>query len=312
MTLVDGSSKIIGIELGGTKSIAVLARGPKILDRHIFRTTTPSDTIAQLKKIIATWHETHCVAAIGIASFGPIRVDHEASDYGAMLATPKVGWSGTTVAQHLIHGLDLPWIIDTDVNAAALAEMRWGAGQDLASLCYLTVGTGLGGGLLLDGHPVHGALHPEIGHIKLRRQADDNFEGVCPFHGDCAEGLLSGPAIEARFGQPGRDINSNDPGWQIIAADLAELIASIALLASPQRILVGGGVGLGRPVILDAARKHILPILNGYLPFITEESVATYIMAPALGADAGPLGAVALGESALEFQFRREQERRSV
>lgn len=229
-----------------------------------------------------------------------------------MLATPKVGWSGTTVAQRLVHGFELPWIIDTDVNAAALAEMRWGAGDGLASLCYLTIGTGLGGGLLIDGQPVHGALHPEIGHIKLRRQAGDSFQGVCPFHGDCAEGLLSGPAIEARFGQPGQDVKSDDPRWQIIAADLAELIASIAFLASPQRILVGGGVALGRLGLLDAARKHILPILNGYLPFITEKSVGTYIMAPALGSDAGPLGAIALGESALEFKFRREQERQSV
>jgi fructokinase len=312
MTETSAPPGIVGIELGGTKSIVVLARGPTILARQTFPTTTPNETFDAIRAVINAWLETYRVSAVGIASFGPIRIDEQASDYGTMLATPKAGWSGAVVAQRLMHGLDLPWAIDTDVNAAALAELQWGAGQGLASLCYLTIGTGLGGGLVVNGRPIHGALHPEIGHLKLRRQTGDSFDGICPFHGDCAEGLLSGPAIEARFGRPGQHVDSNDPRWQFVAADLAELIATITLLASPQRILIGGGVGLGQPALINAAMGNVLLILNGYLPHITQESIATYIMAPALGADAGPLGAVALGETAVGCRHRREQQRPSI
>jgi fructokinase len=302
---------ILGIELGGTKSIVALARGGNILERRVVPTSRPEETCDGLREAVRAWRGEIEIAAVGIASFGPIRVDSCASDYGTMLATPKPGWEGTLIAERLIEGFPVPWLLDTDVNAAALAEAHWGAGKNLSSLAYLTIGTGLGGGLVIGDQPVHGALHPEIGHIKLRRQSGDHFDGICPFHGDCAEGLLSGPAIQARFGMPGEDVDECDPRWQIVAADLGELIATISLVSSPQRILVGGGVGLGRSALFDAVRAYVLQILNGYLPHVTPGSVGTYIMAPALGADAGPLGAIALGETALKRNLCRDQQGRT-
>jgi len=301
MTTADPSSPVVGIELGGTKSVAVLARDNKIVHRQVIPTSNPDDTFAALREAMLAWKQSMNVAAIGIASFGPVRVNTAAADYGTMLATPKAGWQGAIIAERLTHGFDVPWLLDTDVNAAALAEARWGAGRGLASLCYLTIGTGVGGGLVIGGRPVHGALHPEIGHVKLRRQADDPFAGMCPFHGDCAEGLLSGPAIHARFGLPGECVDAEDERWKIVAGDLAQLIAMISLSASPERVLVGGGVGLGRGALLTSVREQVLAILGGYLPHVTPDTVDSFIMAPALGADAGPLGAVALGLDALKL-----------
>lgn len=301
-------STIAGIELGGTKSIAVLARNGKIFDQTAVATSAPDETLLELRNILLAWHASEMLDAVGIASFGPVRVDLSANDYAMMLATPKAGWEGTRIADRLLEGIDAPWAIDTDVNAAALAELRWGAGKGLTSLCYLTIGTGVGGGLVINGQPVHGALHPEIGHIKLRRAAGDYFEGVCPFHGDCAEGLLCGPAISARFGMAGETVAADDPQWLFVAADLAQLVANIALVASPQRILIGGSVGLGRVLLLEPVRTQVLSILDGYLPHVTPGSVQSFITSPTLKADAGPLGAIALGQRAIELNLRHTQQ----
>jgi fructokinase len=295
-----GGDLIAGVELGGTKAVALLAHGRAVVARSRFPTTTPDETLAMLRRQLAEWQARYGFAALGIASFGPIRLNPEAPDYGCMLATPKPGWSGAQVAQTLAGGLNCPWQIDTDVNAAALAEWCWGAGQGLNSLCYLTIGTGVGGGILQGGRPLHGALHPEVGHMRLRRAPGDKFIGTCPFHGDCIEGLISGPALQARFGVAGEQVAESDPSWAFVAHDLAELIGALALTISPQKVLVGGGIGMGRSFLLDLVREQFVEALGGYLPHLTRTEAQTFIMHPALGGDSGPLGAISLGQVAFD------------
>jgi fructokinase len=289
-----------GVELGGTKAIAVLAREAEIIEQVTLPTSGPDETLGALSRRLRDWAGSHALSALGIASFGPIRLDASAPDYGRMHATPKPGWSGARVAELLTAGLECPWLIDTDVNGAALAEYRWGAGRGTASLCYVTVGTGVGGGLVIEGRTVRGAMHPEIGHLRLRRLAGDRFAGTCPFHGDCIEGLIAGPALAVRLGGDPALVPDHDSRWEGVASDLAELAAAILLTTSAQRILVGGGVGLGQPVLLDRARVLLVERQGAYLPFLDAASVQAILRAPALGERAGPLGAIALAMAAVD------------
>ena len=291
-------NRYAGIELGGTKAIAVLAQGDAIVERHSIPTGEPIATLSELRAILDDWAATAPLAGLGIASFGPIQLDPRDPKFGQILATPKPGWTGAPVAALLGEGLGCPIAIDTDVNGAALAEYRWGAAVGCDSLCYLTIGTGLGGGLLIGGQPVHGAMHPEIGHIRLRRVAGDTFPGTCPFHGDCIEGLVSGPALAARFGIDPATASDDDPIWHHVAADIAELCCAILLTTSARRILFGGSVALSRAFILPWVREIVVAQLESYLPFLTPVSVCEIIQPAGLGADAGPLGAIALALAA--------------
>lgn len=291
---------VAGVELGGTKSVALLARGREIVRRAQCPTTTPAETLGFLRTKLTEWMRTDGFSALGIASFGPIRLDSEATDYAMMLPTPKSGWSGAPVGELLAAGLACAWSIDTDVNAAALAEWRWGAARGHDVVCYLTIGTGLGGGVLINGHPLHGAMHPELGHLRLRRAQGDGFQGTCPFHGDCIEGLICGPALSARFGCASSEVGDDDPRWATVASDLTELLAAIALSFSPSKILIGGGVGLGHRALLDRARPMLVDRLAGYLPGVTDASATALVDLADLGHDAGPLGAIAVGQLALQ------------
>ena len=289
-----------GIELGGTKAIALIARGRDIIAQARFPTETPAITLAKLADQLDAWTAEHGSAeALGIASFGPVGLDRSRADYGHITSTPKPGWANTDVVGHFARALDVPIRFDTDVAGAALAEHRWGAAQRCAVAIYLTIGTGVGGGLVIDGQPVHGAMHPEIGHLWLRRARGDTFAGVCPFHGDCIEGLVSGPALAARFEGPPARVPDDDPRWAPVASDLAELSAAILLTTSAQRILIGGGVGLARTKLLDTVRALLVERIGGYLPFLDSESARLIVRAPELGDRAGPLGAIALAWSAL-------------
>lgn len=283
-----------GIELGGTKSIALVANGRRIVARHTVPTTTPEETLAALRKQLLAWHADAPLDAIGIASFGPLRLDPSCADFGHMLVTPKPGWSGVDIASGITAPFTCPWRIDTDVNGAALAEWLWGARHARQNICYITLGTGVGGGFVVDGKPIHGFMHPEIGHIRMPRAMADTFPGICPFHGDCIEGLVSGPAIEARFGCPGPEIPADDARWMHVAHDLAQMCAIIMLTMSPHRILIGGGVGLSRTQLLPLIHTQFAVILAGYIPDLSGERVRDVITTPVLGADAGPLGAIAL------------------
>jgi fructokinase len=291
-------NRYAGIELGGTKAIAVLAQGDAIVERHSIATGEPVATLTALRAILDGWAASAPLAGLGIASFGPIQLDPAHPLFGQILATPKPGWAGAPVAALLGEGLACPMAIDTDVNGAALAEYRWGTAIGCDSLCYLTIGTGLGGGLLIGGQPVHGAMHPEIGHLRLRRVPGDSFAGNCPFHGDCIEGLVSGPALAARFGVDPATAPDDDPIWHHVAADIAELCCAILLTASARRILFGGSVALSRAFILPWVRQSVVAQMESYLPFVTTEAVDEIIQPAGLGADAGPLGAIALAQAA--------------
>ncbi|WP_269714770.1 ROK family protein [Caulobacter sp. NIBR2454] len=295
---MSGPERLVGVELGGTKAIAILADGDQITERVTLATQAPAETLGALRDQIDRWRALWSLQAIGIASFGPLQLDRGQPDYGTILATPKPGWSGARVAAMLTDGFDCPWDIDTDVNGAALAEHLWGAGKGCEALSYVTIGTGVGGGLLISGRPVHGAMHPEIGHLRLRRAPGDSFAGACPFHDDCIEGLVCGPALTQRLGMDAAAASDDHPAWRYVAWDIAELCGAILLTTSSERILFGGSVALERSFLLPLVRQILVERLGDYLPFVTAKSADSIIRAAALGPDAGPMGAIALAKRA--------------
>jgi fructokinase len=298
-------ARYAGLEMGGTKTIAVLGRPGDIEERIEFPTTTPGGTLERAVNVLQRWHSAEPIQALGVGSFGPVQLAALASDYGTILNTPKPGWAGARVVEILRATYTGPIALDTDVNAAALAEHRLGAAKGCGSLVYLTIGTGVGGGILIDGRPVHGALHPEIGHLRLRRAPKDTFPGACVYHGGCAEGLLSGPALEARFGSAPGNVPPEDWRWRLVASDLAELLANLLLGLSPERIIVGGGVTLRQPGLLAAAVEQVPERLGGYLGDVSVAQLQSRIVIPLLGNDAGPNGSLCLAEAAFE-QSRSE------
>ena len=287
--------RIGALELGGTKSIAIVSSGQSILEQRRFDTTDPASTISALLQSLQQWDKELPLDAIGVASFGPLSLEPKSADYGTILTTPKPGWANAKIIEPLRQWFDCPVGIETDVTAAALAEYEWGAGQNCDSLVYMTIGTGLGGGILIDGIPVRGRLHPEIGHVRLRREACDPFGGICPFHGDCAEGLLSGPALAARFGKAASDVPASDDRWGFASRDLAQLFGMLIYTLAPQKIVIGGGVGLGAPHLVDRAIGHMSEILGGYFPDIGLYELSDLVAPAALGEQAGPMGAVMVG-----------------
>jgi len=292
---------IAGVELGGTKCIAVTARGREIASRAQWPTgDDPAATLATLADWLTAAHTAEPFAALGIASFGPLCLDPASADYGRIVNTPKPGWSGADVLGVLAGDLDVPVAIDTDVAGAALAEGRWGASQGCPVHVYLTIGTGIGGGIVVDGKPLHGTFHPEMGHVRVRRAAGDAFTGVCPIHGDCLEGLAAGPAIAARAGQPAEALGSDDPVWALVAGEVADCLASLILTLAPHRIVIGGGVGQGQPALLPLIHQAAARLLGGYLPGHSLAALKRVIVQPGLGGDAGVCGALALALTALE------------
>lgn len=288
------SRMIAGVELGGTKSIAIVAVDGRVVEQAAFATDAPSRTLPLLGDWLAQRAPGDGFAGLGIATFGPVRLDRAEPDFGHILVTPKLGWTGADLVEHLAARLRCPVVIDTDVNAAAMAEYRWGAAQGCSSLAYVTIGTGIGVGVLVNGQPVHGRMHPEAGHLLLRRAPGDGFVGTCAFHRDCVEGLLSGPALATRFGQDPATVGAEDARWGHAARDLGELLTSLLLTLSPQRILIGGGVGIGAPHLLPAAIAMVPELLGGYLPDLDAATLADTVRIAGLGERAGPLGAVAL------------------
>ena len=204
---------LAGIELGGTKTVAVLGRGSEIFERVKYPTTSPGETLHLLGERLARWDKIYPIAALGVASFGPIAIDPGQALYGHLLDTPKKGWSGADLLGPLGEIVDAPIALHTDVTAAALAEGAWGAARGCSDHVYITVGTGIGTGIVVAGQPLSGQLHPEAGHMRVARAFDDEFTGSCPFHGDCLEGLASGIAIAQRAGKPGAKVADDDPLW---------------------------------------------------------------------------------------------------
>ncbi|MFB0613715.1 ROK family protein [Aurantiacibacter poecillastricola] len=294
------SNRLAGIELGGTKCIVVLGEGEQITARESLATTSPAETLRQVMATLEAWHDAAPLQAIGIASFGPIRVNPSAADYGTILDTPKPGWSGTPVLELVREKLSCPIGIDTDVNAAMLAEQKYGAARGLSNAVYITIGTGLGGGVLIGEQPAHGLMHPEIGHLRLRRAPGDKFPGVCPFHGDCIEGLVAGPALHARLPVPPAELEPTAKEWDAVAHDLAELIAHLMLTLSPERIVIGGGVMSRQPHLFDRARKIVPHLLSDYLGPVERLRLEDLVCPPGLGNDSGPVGALVLAARAVD------------
>jgi fructokinase len=283
-----------GIEAGGTKWVCAVADQPGRPGKlDTFPTTSPAETVARAVRFFT---ENGPVEALGVGSFGPVDIRPDSPTWGTITTTPKPGWGDTDVVAALRSGLPVPIALDTDVNAAALGEWRWGAAAGLDTFCYITVGTGIGGGSVVNGRLVHGLLHPELGHMRIPHdRARDPFDGICPYHGDCLEGLASGEAIRQRWGRPGQDL-SGPAVWEIEAEYLALALVNVVCLLSPQRIIIGGGVA-NRPMLLPMARQRLRELLAGYLraPELTEpQATDHYIVPPRLGGEAGVIGAIQL------------------
>ena len=290
-------ARLAGIELGGTNAILVLGDDCQIVERRRFPTLAPDCTLGPIAEQIQAWNREQPIGALGIASFGPVEVRPGTPDYGRVLKTPKPGWAGADLLGSLAPLVDGPAAIQTDVTAAALAEGRWGAARGCSDHIYITVGTGIGVGIIVRGEPVIGQLHPEAGHMQVPRSAGDPFKGACAFHGDCLEGLAAGPAIGARAGMDGKQVPDDHPCWAFVADALAAATANLFLTLASERIVLGGGVINARPWLVDRIAKGCAHKLNGYLPFVTDRAP---IHAAALKDDAGPRGSLLIAELALE------------
>lgn len=291
----SGDALYGGVEAGGTKFVCLAGTGPddvRAIER--FPTEAPEITLRRVLDFFAGLSEGP--SAVGIGSFGPVDLDTASPTWGFITSTPKPGWQQTDFGGFVGRELGVPVAFDTDVNAAAMGEMTWGAARATTDCLYITVGTGVGGGAVVGRSPVHGLVHPEMGHVRVPRAPGDDFAGACPYHGDCLEGMVAGPAIRARAGRPGEELADDDPIWSIVAHYLAHAIVNFVCTLSPQRIVVGGGIAK-RPTLLPEVRSQVQQLLNGYVqsPTITEH-IDAYIVAPALGDRAGALGALAMAK----------------
>lgn len=287
------------VEFGGTK-VLVTVSGPsgKAEPPVRFATEGPEATLQNVVSSLARLQQGRApFRAIGVASFGPIDVNPASTQYGRMLNTPKRDWSGADLIGPLTAAFRVPLVLETDVNAAALGEGAHAA-AGCSDYAYITVGTGVGVGLIVAGKPVHGAGHPEAGHLLVRRPHDDGFTGVCFAHGDCVEGLISGPALEARVGRPASTLSPNDPAWDLAGDYLAQLCCSLVLTTAPQCIVLGGGVG-SRPELLQNARVHLLKYLSGYLDRYKNMADMERLLVQAALDNPGLLGALHLAQQAV-------------
>lgn len=280
------------IEAGGTKFVCAVGTAPDDLRAARFPTTTPDETLA---RAIEFFRAQPRIAALGIGAFGPIDLQRASPTYGYITTTPKLSWRSTDLVGALARALGVPIVFDTDVNAAALGEQRWGAARGLDTFIYLTIGTGIGGGGMVSGKLLHGLIHPEMGHIRVPHDwTRDPFPGACPFHGDCLEGLAAGPALEKRWGARAETLPADHPAWELQAHYLALALVNYICTLSPQRIILGGGV-MEQRQLFPLIRRVTQQLLNGYVqsPVILED-IDAYIVPPALGKRAGVLGALAL------------------
>ena len=288
------------IETGGSKVDCAVGAWPgDVRDRIRIPTTTPAGTLAGITDFLLRHHRTTPLAAIGIGSFGPLDLRTGSPTYGYITTTPKPGWRNVDLVGPIGDRLNLPVALDTDVNASALGEHRWGAGRGLDSLVYVTVGTGIGGGAVIDGSPVHGLSHPEMGHVRIPHdRAADPFDGFCPYHDDCLEGMASGPAMEARWGAPAESLPDGHRAWELEAEYLASGVVNMIATLSPQRVVMGGGV-MKQGQLFPKIRRRVVDMLNGYgAPEEVLNSMDGYIVPPALGDHSGIAGAFALARTA--------------
>jgi fructokinase len=292
------------IEAGGTKFVCGLLEAdgqersrPKVLAKASVPTTDPGTTLKASRDFLVKAAEDRGLGeldGIGIGCFGPVDLRVSSPTWGYITATPKPLWRNTEVAGYFRDQLGVPVAFDTDVNAAAYGEFLWGAAKGLKDFIYITVGTGIGGGVFSNGAILHGLQHPELGHIGIKREASDKYSGCCPFHRDCLEGMASGPAIGQRWDARGETLGDDHAAWELEARYLARAFATFACVLSPERILLGGGVGL-RPGLAERVAAYVGEELAGYLPALDDPTrLAAFVARPELGSEAGLIGAAAL------------------
>ncbi|KPL79790.1 fructokinase [Ornatilinea apprima] len=293
-----------GIEAGGTKFVCVAGSGPDdIRMEERFPTTSPVETIG---KMVAFFQHAEKklgkkFVSFGVASFGPVDLDTSSPTFGFITSTPKPGWKNTDLIGPLRKTFGVPVGFDTDVNGAAIGEGMWGAGKGLKHFIYITIGTGIGGGAVVDGKPLHGLIHPEMGHMLLPHDWDrDPFEGHCPYHGDCFEGMASGPALKARWGVSADGLPANHSAWDLEADYIASALQNLIAVLSPQRLILGGGV-MQQEQLFPLIRGKLLEKMNNYFqsPAILNR-MAEYVVPPGLGNQAGMLGALAMARNEIE------------
>ena len=292
---IGDGPRFAAIEAGGTKfNVAIGGSDGKLYSRAQFSTRSPDETI----KDVISWLDSEAAnsglfGAIGLASFGPIDTDPRSLTWGQLGMTPKLSWQHANLIEPFRH-YGVPLALDTDVNGAALAEWRWGAGRGSARICYLTVGTGIGGGAVLDGKMLSGRSHPEMGHMFVRRYPDDDFIGTCPSHADCLEGLTSGSAIQARWGVSLSKLEAGHPGHQMIANYLAQACINVVSTLAPEKIILGGGV-IGTSGLIDRIHEQFEKLASGYFAGFAAKNIAQAELFPI----SGLIGALAMAEDAL-------------
>lgn len=282
-----------GLEAGGTKMVCAVGREDGTLtDRVSIPTRSPEETIPELIE----YFKEKKVRALGIGCFGPLDLNRASKSYGSITNTPKAGWAGVNITEQMKKALDIPVGIDTDVNAAILGEVVYGAAKGCSNAIYMTVGTGVGVGVYINGSLVHGLVHPEAGHMMICRNKADTFQSSCPFHSNCVEGLASGTALEKRFGHKAQELSDREDVWNLESDYLAQAVANYILVYSPEKIILWGGV-MHQKVLLPMVREKVQKILNGYVmdSHLTEQQIENYIVYPELGENPGILGSIYLG-----------------
>ncbi|MDR4435223.1 ROK family protein [Bacillus tequilensis] len=286
-----------GIEAGGTKFVCAAGKEDgTIIDRIEIPTTMPEETI---EKVIQYFRQ-FSLQAIGIGSFGPVDTDKTSRTYGTIMATPKAGWRHFPFLQTIKNKMKIPVGFSTDVNAAALGEFLFGGAQDLDSCLYITIGTGIGAGAIIEGRLLQGLSHPEMGHIYIRRHPDDTYQGKCPYHKDCFEGLASGPAIEARWGKKAADLSAINQVWELEGYYIAQALVQYILILAPKKIILGGGV-MNQKQVFPYIYQYVPKMMNSYLNFSElSDSIRSYIIPPLLDRNAGIIGTLVLADQALK------------
>jgi fructokinase len=287
-----------GIEAGGTKFVCAIGSSPEDLQNEVrFETTSPKETINRTLEYFKEQNLIEKLQAIGIGTFGPVELNRDSSNYGFIKSTPKPGWSNINIYGLIKEELKIPIGFNTDVNAAALGEYEWGAGQGLNNFIYLTIGTGIGGGVMINGRLLHGLQHPEMGHIFIPQDIEaDPYEGNCPFHKNCFEGLASGLAMKNRWGKSSEDLNKDHKAWDLEAQYISFALINYIYTLSPERIIIGGGI-MEQKKLLPLIHTTVKKMLNNYIQLeeITD-NIEKYIVLPSLGNKAGILGAIALAK----------------
>lgn len=302
LQVAQNAPLLAGLEAGGTNFNCVVARDPHtILASARIATGKPQRTLAE---VLAFFRDASAalgpLGAMGIASFGPVDNNPASPDYGRILNTPKRDWAQVDLLGWFREQLGIPVRLDTDVNGAALAEQRLGAARGIDNFVYVTVGTGIGAGIVTGGRLLSGTAHPEVGHMRMSRDpVRDPFPGCCPFHGDCLEGLACGPALEQRWQRPGAELPPSHPAWELQADYLAQMCANLTYCYMPERIILGGGV-MQNGFLLPMIRERVQQLLNGYGPPAALASVDSFLLLPALGGESGRMGALLLAQQQLE------------